>query len=140
MLELCHKAWRGGQRVIYSTNSTMFFHRWKSTIALIESESIDGAGLSGVYWKRNGNGLSVVSRSRQKHRFYRAAASARARVCVRPRGAEGPTQSSNICITRTRRKIKGKECEKTRRVIAGKGMNFSHGDRVYLRSVSRFFI
>lgn len=135
MVELCHIASRG-QRVIFETNLTRcFFHRWKSTIESRVERIVWRGGVK-VYWKRNGNGLSV-SRSRQKRRFI---ASARARVCVRPRGAEGPTQSSNICITRTRRKIKGQECEKTRHVIAGKGMNFSHGDRVYLRSVMVFHL
>lgn len=141
MLELCQKPSRGGQRVIYSTNLTRCdVFPWMEKYDCPDRKWVRSGvkrGLLKTKWKRVER---VVSRSRQKkHRFYRA--SARARVCVRPRGAEGPTQSSNICITRTGRKIKGQECEKkTRHVIAGKGMNFSHGDRVYLKSVSRFFI
>lgn len=82
MVELCHIASRG-QRVIFETNLTRcFFHRWKSTIESRVERIVWRGGVK-VYWKRNGNGLSV-SRSRQKRRFYRVCT----RACMRP-----PTRS-----------------------------------------------
>lgn len=82
MVELCHIPSRG-QRVIFETNLTRcFFHRWKSTIESRVERIVWRGGVK-VYWKRNGNGLSV-SRSRQKRRFYRVCT----RACMRP-----PTRS-----------------------------------------------
>lgn len=82
MVELCHIPSRG-QRVIFETNLTRcFFHRWKSTIESRVERIVWRGGVK-VYWKWNGNGLSV-SRSRQKRRFYRVCT----RACMRP-----PTRS-----------------------------------------------
>lgn len=136
MVELCDIASRGQRVIIFETNLTRcFFHLDGKVRSKVEwKESCGGVK---VYWKRNGNGLSV-SRSRQKRRFYRVCT----RACMRPptRSRRAHAELEYICITRTRRKIKGQECEKTRHVIAGKGMNFSHGDRVYLRSVMVFHL